>query len=67
MLLPAHSVVDPALTVTLGWGLTVTVVVAVLVHPFVAVPVTVYVVVVVGDAITVAPVVTFSPVPGDQV
>lgn len=47
----------------------VTVTFAVLLHAAapVAIPVTVYVVVVVGDAITVAPLVVFNPIAGDQV
>ena len=51
--------------VTVGNGFTVTVTVAVLLHPAV-VPVTVYVVVAPGLAVTVAPVVADSPVAGDQ-
>jgi hypothetical protein len=54
-------------TVTAGKGLTVTVEVAELLHPFTSVPVTVYVVVVVGSAITELPVVEERSVLGDQV
>lgn len=52
------------LTVTVGAGFTVTVVAAVLVHPFASVPVTVYVVVAEGLAVTDVPVVVLKPVPG---
>ena len=51
-------------TVIVGLGFTVTVTVAVFVHPLTAVPVTVYVVVTVGDAVTVAHVVQLRPVAG---
>jgi hypothetical protein len=67
LLLVAHPkeedgvIVPPA-----GLAFTVIVTVAVLVHPFPAVPVTVYVVVVVGFAVTVAPVVEDKPVAGLQ-
>ena len=47
-------------------GVTVTVTVAVLIHPDAAVPVTVQVVVAAGLAETVAPVVALKPVAGDQ-
>ena len=45
---------------------TVTVIWAVAVHPFISVPVTVYVVVEVGDAVTDEPVVLLNPVEGLQ-
>lgn len=64
--LPAQIVTEVGETVTLGEAFTVIVDVAVFVQPL-AVPVTVYVVVVVGEAVTVAPVVVFNPVPGDHV
>jgi hypothetical protein len=51
-------------TVTVGKGFTVTVTVAVFVHPAAVVPVTVYVVVTVGFAVTVAPVVELRLVAG---
>ena len=49
-----------------GFGFTVTITWAVLLHPVEFVPVTVYVVVTVGVAVTVAPVVGDNPVVGDQ-
>jgi hypothetical protein len=55
---------EPALIA--GNGLTVTVTVALFVHPLLVMPVTVYVLVVVGLAITVAPVVAERPVAGDH-
>lgn len=51
---------------TTGNGFTVTVDVAVFVHPFTSVPVTVYVVVEVGFAFTLAPVVALNAVAGDH-
>jgi hypothetical protein len=57
------------LTETIGRGFTFTVIVAVLLLPVQVVPSVArieYVVVTVGFAITVAPVVVFSPVGGDQ-
>jgi hypothetical protein len=52
--------------VTTGKGFTVTVTVAVEVHPKELVPVTVYVVVTVGDAVGFAQVVQLKPVEGAQ-
>ncbi len=54
------------LTVIVGNGRTVTVVVVVFKQPLAAVPVIVYVVVVVGFAVTLTPVVALNPVLGDQ-
>ena len=54
-------------TVTVGFGLIDTVIVAVDVQPAALVPVIVYVVVAVGQALTVAPVVALNAVAGDQV
>ncbi len=56
---------DPAVMV--GAAFTITVFVAVFEQPLALVPVTVYVTVVVGDALTVAPVVAESPVFGAHV
>lgn len=67
VLLPAQMLEDAAVAVMLGKGFTVMATLAVLVHPFAAVPVTVYVVVTAGVAVTAAPVVALSPVAGDQV
>ena len=68
MVSPVHTgLLEAALTE--GFGRIVTVTLAVLLHaaePEVD-PVTIYVVVLVGEAMTVAPVVVFSPVAGDQV
>lgn len=50
-----------------GELLTVTVTVAVEVQPAASAPVTVYTVVIVGEAVTIAPVVVFNPLAGDQV
>jgi len=63
---PLHIEGKPGVTVIEGIGLTVTVVVAVFVHPFTSVPVTVYVVVTVGFAVTLGMLVALSPVGGDQ-
>jgi len=54
--LPLQIVADVVVVVTVGVGFTVITRVAVLVHPFAAVPVTTYVVVVVGETVTVVPV-----------
>ncbi len=64
LVLPAHTVVDPAIEV--GVGLTVIVTVELFVHPFEPVPTTVYVVVVVGDAEGEAQVVHDNPAEGDH-
>ncbi len=65
VLLPAQiATLLPALTV--GFGFTVIVTVAVLVQPVLLVPVTVYVVVAVGLATGLAQVVQDNPVAGDQ-
>lgn len=64
---PAHIVGLAGVTETTGNGFTLTVAVAVLVHPAALVPVTVYVIVLVGLAVTFAPVVALKPVDGDQV
>ena len=64
LVLPAHTVNDPAIEV--GVGLTVTVTVALFVHPFEPVPTTVYVVVIVGEAVGDAQVVHDSPADGDH-
>jgi hypothetical protein len=53
--------------VEVGIGLTFTVTVVVLLHPPAVDPVTVYVVVLVGEAVTVAPVVEERPDAGLQV
>ena len=53
-------------TVTVGKGFTVTIDVAVAVHPATEVPVIVYVVVTAGLAVTEAPVVALNPVAGVQ-
>ena len=55
-LLPAQIVVVDEVAVTVGEVFTVMVRVAVLVHPFAAVPVTVYVVLLVGETVTGFPV-----------
>jgi hypothetical protein len=60
---PGQRPAEGGVTVTEGNGFTVTLTVAVLIHPPV-VPVTVYVVVVPGVAVTEAPVVALKPVPG---
>ncbi len=65
--MPAHIEGEFGVTLMFGNGLTVTVTVAVATQPAADVPVTVYVAVAVGDAVTDDPVVTFSPVAGDQV
>lgn len=65
-LLSPH-VVDVALTVVVGKGLTVTVTVVVFEQPLALVPVTTYVDVTVGFAVTVDPEVVFNPVDGDHV
>ena len=72
---PVSRIVSPVHTglleaaATMGFGRMVTTTLAVLLHAAgpVVVPVTVYVVVPAGVAITVAPVVVFKPVAGDQV
>ena len=62
---PAHIVLSvPPLII--GCGLTVTVTLAVLVHPFASVPDPVYIVVVVGLAVGLAQLVHDKPVAGDQ-
>ena len=61
---PVHTAVL-AVTVIVGVEFTETVLVATFVHPLL--PVTVYVIVVVGEAVTLAPVVADRPVPGAQV
>lgn len=50
-----------------GTGFTLTCLVAWSVQPLASVPVTVYVTVVVGDAVTLVPVVALNPVAGAQV
>jgi len=62
---PVHKVTGFGVTLTVGIGFTVTVIVFTPVHPAV-VPVTVYVVVAEGLAITVEPVVMLSPEDGDH-
>jgi hypothetical protein len=59
--------VTPAPADIVGNALTDTIFVAVFTQPLASVPVIVYVTVVVGDAVTLVPVVADSPVPGDHV
>lgn len=63
---PAHSVALPTAVAIAGNAFTVIVRVTVFIQPLALVPATVYTVVTVGEAITVAPVVTFNPAAGDQ-
>ena len=62
---PAHTG-EVLLAVISGAVVTVTVTVAVLVHPLASAPVTVYVVVTAGEAVTTAPVVADRPLAGLQ-
>ena len=62
-----HSVWLPGVTVSTGIAFTVTALVPVFTQPLALVPVIVYVNVLVGDAVTLAPVVAESPVPGAHV
>ncbi len=66
--LPVHRfpVGDIAMA-AVGSGFTLTCLVAWSVQPLASVPVTVYVTVVVGDAVTLVPVVALNPVAGAQV
>ncbi len=66
MVEPPVQILVEGLTVMVGIGFTVTVTVFCAVQPDPSVPTTVYVVVVVGDAVTVAPVVPLNPVAGDH-
>jgi hypothetical protein len=65
--LPLQIVCDVAETVTLGTGFTVTLAIAVSIHPAAFVPVTVYVDVDAGVAVTEAEVVELKPAAGFQV
>jgi hypothetical protein len=69
MLCPKQIVAGLGLEVmvTVGKFVTVTVTLAVFIHPFKSVPVTVYVLVTVGWAVTVVPDVESNPVAGDHV
>jgi hypothetical protein len=62
--LPKQIVADGGTTVTIGVGLTVTVILSFAGHPSAEVPMIVYVVVVPGLATTFEPVVALNPVPG---
>ena len=64
-MLPLQSDGDE-LVIAIEGTLTVTVTVPIEVHPVAFCEVTVYVVLLVGVAITIAPVVVFKPVEGDQ-
>jgi hypothetical protein len=65
-LLPAQIAGAAGVTLTVGSGRTVTVMVAVPVQPWAFVPITVYVVVAVGFAVGFAQVVQLKPVAGDH-
>jgi hypothetical protein len=64
VLFPLQMVAEAGVTVITGFGFTVTVTVAVFLHPLASVPVTVYVVVAKGLAVTVAPEAGANPVTG---
>jgi hypothetical protein len=67
VLVPEQIFDEPAVSVTVGVGFIVMVILSLPLHPLASVPTIVYVVVVPGLALTTVPVVAFNPVAGLQV